>query len=401
MNDFTSPPVAHTSRPRILLAVHTYANSYLHLPPHFVDGGFEVDLLARPGNPLLALRSVRRRWRAPSDDAGFATRTRELLATGDYTAMQLVDEPALLALFGSPDSALPKPYLPFTDPELMIGVGRKREFQLWCERHGLPTPRTAHATNWNALAPLIAAFGPSCFLKGSTGSGGKTVRLIKTPADLDDALLSLGRHGPWLVQQHIDGPTGGVQFAAYQGRLLGWFAIYKRVMLGDGRGPTLVGEFCAPAGIEEICARACAAGGLNGLHGFDFMLGPDGSPLLIDPHLGRCTTLKHFGPRCGVNLAALWQQALLGRELPVARPTQTGGVFAKFPELIQHFCDRGPRRALSDLRPWGRLLHIGWGTPREFPAICMASIQLLANGARISAGALRHRLRQAIATPCW
>ena len=54
--------------PRIQLAVHTFSHSYLHLPAHLAKAGFEVDLLACRGNPLLASRSVKRRWPVARDE---------------------------------------------------------------------------------------------------------------------------------------------------------------------------------------------------------------------------------------------------------------------------------------------------------------------------------------------
>lgn len=58
--------------PRILLAVHTFPHIYLHLLAHLAKAGFEVDLLACGGNPLLASRSVKRRWPLARDGMTFA-----------------------------------------------------------------------------------------------------------------------------------------------------------------------------------------------------------------------------------------------------------------------------------------------------------------------------------------
>jgi hypothetical protein len=377
--------------PRILLAVHTFPHSYLHLLAHLANAGFEVDLLACRGNPLLASRSVKRRWPVARDGAAFAARIRERLATGEYAALQLVDEPALLAALAAGSEMLPSPYLPFTDPQLYSGVGRKASFHAWCTHHGIPTPSSAILRSWEDVRSAATPFDCPYIVKGDTGSGGQTVRLIRSQAELDAARPALAGHGPWLVQERVSSPTYGALFAAHQGRLLGWFAIIKRVVLGDGRGPTLIGEICSPDGLEDICNRLCALGGLNGLHGFDFMLSPEGRPLVIDPHLGRCTTMTHFGTLCGVNLGALWRDALLGSPRPVARPDSTGAVFLKFPEVIQYIFEGGLRQTLADLHPWKSRLTVGWGTPSEFPAIALGSANIFIGSVRVALGAIRRR----------
>ena len=377
--------------PRILLAVRTFSHSYLHLPAHLVRAGFEVDLLACRGNPLLASRSVKRRWPVARDDAAFAALVRERLATGEYAALQLVDEPALLAALGTAPATLPASYLPFTDPQLRSSVGRKANFYAWCDKHAVPTPSTAIVQRWEEVESAAAAFGYPYLVKGDTGSGGQTVRFINSQADLDAARPALALHGPWLVQERISGPTCAALFAAHQGRLLGWFAVIKRVVLGSGRGPTLIGEICSPDEVEDICSRLCVLGGLNGLHGFDFMLSPEGRPLVIDPHLGRCTTMTHFGPLCGVDLGALWRDALLGACRPAARPDSTGTVFLKFPELIEYFFERGLRQTFADLRPWRSRWTVGWGVPNEFPAIALGSADIFVGKVRVAVGAIRRR----------
>lgn len=379
-------------RPRLLLAVHSFSNSYLHLPGFLDEAGFEVDLIARPGNPILASRSVRRRWSVPGDDSEFAAQVDARLSSGAYAACQLCDEPALLALYRRPACGPRSPLLPLGDPELIAGVGRKAAFQKWCEKHGLPTPRTALVEDWADLERVLTGFGTSCYLKGSTGSGGQTVRLIRSAADLAAARAPLSGHGPWLVQENVEGPTCGAQFAAHRGRLLGWFAIYKRIVLGDGRGPTLVGEICAPPGLEELCARVCAAGGLSGLHGFDFMLAADGRALLIDPHLGRCTPMIHFGSLGGVNLAAAWRDAVLGRDREPERPARTGTRFLKYPEVLQHIIEGGPLTAWRELRPSLGRLHVGWGRRKEWRALTLVSAQVIWEQSRNRLGALRRRL---------
>jgi hypothetical protein len=377
--------------PRILLAVRTFSHSYLHLPANLAKAGLEVDLLACRGNPLLASRSVKRRWQVGRDGATFATRIRERLSTGEYVALQLVDEPALLAALTDAPETLPASYLPFTDPQLRSSVGRKANFYAWCDKHAVPTPSTAIVQRWEEVESAAAAFGYPYLVKGDTGSGGQTVRLIRSQADLDAARPALSRHGPWLVQERIPGPAFAVQFAAHHGRLLGWFAIIKRVVLGGGRGPTLVGEICSPDGVEDICSRLCVLGGLNGLHGFDFMLSPEGRPLIIDPHLGRCTTMNHFGTLCGVDLGAAWRDALVGYRRPVARPDSTGDVFVKFPELIEYIFERGLQRTFADLRPWRSRLTVGWGVPSEFPAIALGSADIFVGSVRVAVGAVRRR----------
>lgn len=319
------------SQHRLLLALHSFGQSFMHAPALLGGTGFPVDAVITPRHPLRRALGFSKTFVA-NDSEWAATVERQLL-TGEYSFFLNVDEPGLKALYRhswSPDAVK---YLPF-DPESDAAntVCSKIGFHNWCLRNELPVPETHICASFHEAMAMHRQLKGDWFLKGDTGSGGLTVLRVAPGSPPPD--IPGGERVSWLLQRDEGKEVGGVVFLADRGRLLSWFGIKQIVCLNKGLGPTVLGRGDTDRKIGELCRRIASASGVTGLTGIDFVRSRDRGLLLIDSHLGRMSPMQHFDQLYQVDFAASLRHHLQGIPSEVATPAM-GPAFIKFPEVLQ------------------------------------------------------------------
>lgn len=316
---------------RLLLALHSFGQSFMHAPALLGRTGFPVDAVITPRHPLRHVRGFSKTFVA--DDAGWAEAVEKRLRTGEYSMFLNVDEPGLKALYRhswNPDALK---YLPFDPKSDAAGtVCSKIGFHNWCLRNELPVPETHVCSSFQEAVAIRRQLEGDWFLKGDTGSGGLTV-LRFAPGSPPPGIPDEGC-AAWLLQRDEGRNVGEGVFLADRGHLLSWFGIKKIVCLNAGLGPTVMGQADTGTDVGELCRRVASASGVTGLTGVDFVRTRDRGLLLIDSHLGRMSPMQHFDRLYHVDFAASLRGHLEGNPADVPVPVN-GPAFVKFPEFLQ------------------------------------------------------------------
>ncbi|MEI8309799.1 MAG: hypothetical protein WCH98_03490 [Verrucomicrobiota bacterium] len=331
---------------RLLLAMHSFGQSYMHVPELLGRTGIPVDAVFTPKHPLRRVRGLSKTFVADAPD--WAATVEERLLTGDYELLLNVDEPGLHSLYRHSWHPEAAKFLPLTEgSEVAATVGSKKLFHEWCLKSGLPVPETHICTGLDEAVATQRQLTGKWLLKGDTGSGGQCV--IRGPRDWNSKMAPCLQTESWLVQRDEGRAVGSGIFLADHGRLLAWMGIKKIVCLNKGFGPTVFGRGDASPDLGELCRRVAAASGVTGMTGFDFVRNAERGPLLIDSHLGRMSPMQHFDRLYDVDFASALRAWLLeGNSCETASP-QEGQSFIKFPELLQLIVQGGLVRLLKDV----------------------------------------------------
>lgn len=317
---------------RLLLAMHSFGQSYMHVPGLLGRTGLPVDAVITPRHPLRRVSGLSKTFVA--DGMEWAGAVEERLLTGEYGLLLNMDEPGLHALYRHSWHPETTKFLPLAEgSSIAATVGSKRLFHEWCLIRGLPVPETHISETLNEAAAIQRQLVGKWLLKGDTGSGGLCV--IRGPLDWNSKIAHCLQSESWLVQRDEGRDVGSGIFLADHGRLLAWMGIKKVVCLNKGLGPTVLGRGDTSPDVGELCRRVAAASGVTGMTGFDFVRNAERGPLLIDSHLGRMSPMQHFDRLYGVDFASSLRSWLLEGNSCEAAPPQEGPSFIKFPELLQ------------------------------------------------------------------
>ena len=331
---------------RLLLAMHSFGQSYMHVPELLKRTGLPVDAVLTPNHPLRGVAGLSKTFVAGSA-AGWAAAVEKHLLTGDYALLLNVDEPGLHALYRHAWQPEAEKFLPLAkDSGAAATVGSKIAFHQWCLKNGLPVPETHVCANLEEAVAVRRQLAGDWLLKGDSGSGGQSV--MRFSPDGDSTVAPDPECASWLVQRDEGRDVGSGIFLADHGRLLAWMGIRKIVCLDQGFGPTVFGRGDAAADVGELCARVASASGVTGLTGFDFVRGAARRPLLIDSHLGRMSPMQHFDRLYGVDFAASLRAWILGESRSEPAPLDGGPSFIKFPEVLQLAVQGGLGRLLKE-----------------------------------------------------
>lgn len=326
--------------------MHSFGQSYMHVPALLGRTGFAVDAVITSKHPLRRVRGLSKTFLA--DNGEWAAAVEKRLLTGEYKLFLNMDEPGLHALYRrtwQPDAAK---FLPLAiDSAAAVTVGSKRLFHEWCIINGLPVPVTHIASTLDEALELQRRLEGKWLLKGDSGSGGQCI--IRHGEGLGMQSGSCLQSESWLVQRDEGRDVGSGIFIADRGRVLAWMGIKKIVCLNKGLGPTVLGRGDASPDVGDLCRRVAAASGVTGMTGFDFVRNAELGPLLIDSHLGRMSPMQHFDGLYGVDFAAALRSWLLEENSGEAAPPCDGPPFIKFPELLQLAVQGGLFRLLRDL----------------------------------------------------
>jgi hypothetical protein len=317
---------------RLLLAMHSFGQSYMHVPELLGRTGLPVDAVFTTRHPLRGVAGLSQTFVADAPEWAGAVEKR--LLTGEYALLLNVDEPGLRALYRHSWNPEAAGFLPLVeDSDIAKTVGSKIAFHKWCLSKGLPVPESHICSNLKEARAIRRQLTGAWLLKGDIGSGGQTV--IRFSPDWNPETLSNPKSESWLVQRDEGRDVGSGIFLADHGRLLAWMGIKKIVCLNKGFGPTVFGWGDAAEDLGELCRRVASASGVTGLTGFDFVRNADRGPLLIDSHLGRMSPMQHFDRLYGVDFGAALREWLIEGNPCEAAPPRDGPSFIKFAEALQ------------------------------------------------------------------
>ena len=333
--------------PRLLLAMHSFGQSYMHVPTLLKRTGFPVDAVFTPKHPLRGVAGLSQAFVSGSAEE-WADDVEKRLLTGEYALLLNVDEPGLQALYRHEWHPEAAKFLPLSrDSEIAATVGSKIAFHEWCLKNGLPVPESHICASLDEAAAARRELPGDWLLKGDSGSGGQCV--LRFSPDRKSIIAPDPGCGAWFVQRDEGRNVGSGIFLADHGRLLAWMGIKKVVCLNKGLGPTVFGRGDASADLGELCGRVAAASGVTGLTGFDFVRNPAQGPLLIDSHLGRMSPMQHFDRLCGVDFASAIRAWLHGESRRESAPLQGDQSFVKFPEVLQLVVQGGIGNLLKEV----------------------------------------------------
>lgn len=364
---------------------------------------------ARPAAGLWS-RACAERARLPdprTDAQGFVEGVGALVATRRVDAVIASVDAAVAALAGA-TGALGR-RLGFPPREAVLRSLDKLELARAAEAVGLGAPESAVCERPEQGAAAARALGYPLLVKPRTtvvGAPGPRRQLPATLVHDDDELrAALAAAGtPALLQRHQRGAAvfscGGVVAG---GRLLGLaFSRYARTWRPAAGSAAYSETIAIPAGLDEQVLALVLELGWEGIFELE-LLGDDRPRHAIDFNPRPYGSMA-LAIRAGVNLPALWCDALLGRDPAPARSRP--GFRYRFEEAdLRHLAWQAahghPRAALAVLRPRRRTAHAFFRLSDPLPAAVEAMRlprRLAARAARLagrrgSAGRPRPALR--------
>jgi hypothetical protein len=326
--------------------MHSFGQSYMHVPELLGRTGFPVDAVMTPKHPLEGVAGISKTYVANAKD--WAGTIGDRLRTGEYALLLNVDEPGLRALYSHSWQPEVSKFLPLeVGSRVAATVGSKKAFHEWCLAIGLPVPETHLSSSLDEAVEIRRRLTGEWLLKGDSGFGGQSVRRISP--DWRPSSGPESKSKSWLVQRDEGPDVGSGIFLADHGRLLAWMGIKKIVCLNNGFGPTVVGRGDVSPDLGDLCRRVAAASGVTGLTGFDFVRSADRGPLLIDSHLGRMSPMQHFDRLYGVDFASTLRSFLKSVPSMESEPSDGNRSFIKFPEVLQFVVQGGLRTLLKEI----------------------------------------------------
>jgi len=356
--------------------------------------GIAVDVVAPSYHPLKHSQWVDRLYPVADDDLAFGQVVIDRMGAGTYGMLFVGDEPARDAIYKHPRVLELGANLPIPSTSgLFNTVGRKDLFHHWCEKHGIPTPKTLVANSREETVKAAEKLGLPCLLKRVAGTGGaNSVMVMRNADDLERGFAMVERDQFWLVQEFVEGVVGMANLLADRGELLAWAAASKLACLSQGLGPLIIAGFENDPQLESICRLCANAGELHGVTGFDFIKTKDGKILLIDPHFGRAVAVLHFFSLCGVDFGAAIKDWLDGKSF-FLRPHRCDVLAVKYPEAIEFGFTSGFRRLFREAPPFSRKTHYFFGPKGDWRMFFSEAESTIRNNLRIKLGAWRARNR--------
>ncbi|MCG2586813.1 hypothetical protein [Massilia sp. TS11] len=206
----------------------------------------------------------------------------------------------------------------------------------------------------DAALAFGAAHGYPLYLKLEHSAGGAGVtRLADAQAVRDwHARKPLPAPQQSVLQAEVSGRLGMFAAVAEQGRMLAGVAAFQVQTRSDSAlAPSSVVRVGPDAAMARAAQDFIGAHGLTGMHGWDFIIGPDGEPRLIEWN-PRAISISHLGHLVGADLCGVWAEALRGAAPHAARLADSAHTVALFPyEWVRDPRSPWLRTALTDL-PW-------------------------------------------------
>ncbi len=260
---------------------------------------------------------------------------------------------------------------------LFAARSRMHILELASEEH-IPVPETLCVDHEKDIEPAIQQLGLPLVLKADMTSGGDGVHIVR---DLGEAHRSWRKlHNPpnlarvvrrgilyknwahlrsWVqreklaitAQKFVAGGSERTSMAVcHNGRVLG-SACLEVAKTWQERGPSSVLRSLHDSAMETAIQRMATRLNLSGFCGLDFMVTPEGEPLLIEMN-PRPTQTAHLALGPGRDLMAAFVRGLLHRDVTDRPAITSGDTVALFPqELIRDSESEFIQTAHHDV-PW-------------------------------------------------
>jgi acetyl-CoA carboxylase biotin carboxylase subunit len=178
----------------------------------------------------------------------------------------------------------------------MARMGDKTRAKTELREAGVPlVPGTEVPTTLEEARAVASELGYPVLLKACAGGGGKGMRLVRAPEDLEDAFLSASAEadaafadGSIYIEKAVD-PARHVEVQVLADGAGGVLTLGERECSIQRRHQKLVEESPSPAlddvkreAMEAAAERAAVAIGYRNAGTFEFLLGPDGSFSFIE-----------------------------------------------------------------------------------------------------------------------
>jgi acetyl-CoA carboxylase biotin carboxylase subunit len=182
------------------------------------------------------------------------------------------------------------------DAEVMARMGDKVEAKAAMRAAGVPlVPGTETATTLEQARALAPEVGFPILLKAAAGGGGRGMRLVSSPDELDSAFATASAEadaafgdGSLYVEKALV-PARHVEVQVLADGTGGVLTLGERECSIQRRHQKLIEESPSPAltpelreTMEEAAARACRATGYTNAGTLEFLLGPDGAFYFIE-----------------------------------------------------------------------------------------------------------------------
>jgi acetyl-CoA carboxylase biotin carboxylase subunit len=215
--------------------------------------------------------------------------------------------------------------------DVMATMGDKIAAKQAMRAADVPTvPGTDGATNVGAAREAAGELGYPVLLKASAGGGGKGMRLVNTPDDLEDAFSTAAAEAeaafgdPTLYVEKALVPARHVEIQVLCDEHGNVLTLGERECSIQRRHQKLIEESPSAAltpeareAMELAAERACRAVGYRNAGTFEFLLGPEGSFYFIE--LNARLQVEHpVTEMCtGIDLVRQQLRVACGEELPV------------------------------------------------------------------------------------
>ncbi len=180
--------------------------------------------------------------------------------------------------------------------DVMARMGDKTRAKTELREAGVPlVPGTEDPTTLEEARAVASELGYPVLLKACAGGGGKGMRLVRAPEDLEDAFLSASAEadaafadGSIYIEKAVD-PARHVEVQVLADGAGGVLTMGERECSIQRRHQKLIEESPSPAlddvkreAMEAAAERAAVAIGYRNAGTFEFLLGPDGSFSFIE-----------------------------------------------------------------------------------------------------------------------
>jgi acetyl-CoA carboxylase biotin carboxylase subunit len=181
-------------------------------------------------------------------------------------------------------------------PEVMERLGDKATAKEELRAAGVPlVPGTAGPATLADVRTVAADVGYPVLLKATAGGGGRGMRRVESPEQLEEAFAAASAEAEAafgdgaLYLEKVVAPARHVEVQVLCDGAGGVLTLGERECSIQRRHQKLVEESPSPAlsaetrdELETAVARACAAVGYVGAGTFEFLLGPNGAPCFIE-----------------------------------------------------------------------------------------------------------------------
>jgi len=217
----------------------------------------------------------------PSSDEYLATIDR-LVRRGNFDLVLPLSEPIQALLWDATPSWSDRIF-PSTEDWQRVVLRDKRRFAELMASRGLAIPRWCPVHDDTTLQAAVESLGLPVVVKGSTGRGGSTTWIARSPAEAADAATRARAAGvECFAQQYVSGPTYLVGGAFDEGRAGRIYAGVKHIQYPARTGPAAVIRSIHDKQLLNTAIAAIGALAWTGIASLDLARDVTGRFLLLE-----------------------------------------------------------------------------------------------------------------------